>query len=136
MIKCSEVKKDEKGDVIELHCTYDPRSRGGNSPDGRKVRGTIHWVNASTAISAEVRLYEPLILDDSEEENDSFLDKVNPDSLKIVSGFLEPGMKNVKPGEKFQFFRHGYFNVDPKCTEKGKLVFNRIVPLKSSFKIK
>jgi glutaminyl-tRNA synthetase len=135
-IKCSEVKKDEKGDVIELHCTYDPRSRGGNSPDGRKVRGTIHWVNASTAISAEVRLYEPLILDDSEEENDSFLDKVNPDSLKIVSGFLEPGMKNVKPGEKFQFFRHGYFNVDPKCTEKGKLVFNRIVPLKSSFKIK
>ena len=135
-IKCSEVKKDEKGDVIELHCTYDPRSRGGNSPDGRKVRGTIHWVNASTAISAEVRLYEPLILDDSEEENDSFLDQVNPDSLKIVSGFLEPGMKNVKPGEKFQFFRHGYFNVDPKCTEKGKLVFNRIVPLKSSFKIK
>lgn len=75
-------------------------------------------------------------MDDSEEENDSFLDKVNPDSLKIVSGFLEPGMKNVKPGEKFQFFRHGYFNVDPKCTEKGKLVFNRIVPLKSSFKIK
>jgi glutaminyl-tRNA synthetase len=135
-VKCSEVIKDKDGSITELHCTYDPRSKGGNSPDGRKVRGTIHWVNADTAISAEIRLYEPLILNNSEEENDSFLDNVNPNSLEIVKGFLEPDMKNAKPGEKFQFFRHGYFNVDPKCTRDGKLVFNRIVSLKSSFRIK
>jgi glutaminyl-tRNA synthetase len=135
-IKCSEVIKDKDGNITELHCTYDPRSKGGNSPDGRKVRGTIHWVNVSTAISAEVRLYEPLILNESEEEGDSFLDNVNPDSLKILKGFLEPDMKNAKPGEKFQFFRHGYFNVDPKYTKENKLAFNRIASLKSSFKIK
>lgn len=135
-IKCSEVIKDKDGSITELHCTYDPRSKGGNSPDGRKVRGTIHWVNVSTAISAEVRLYEPLILNESEEEGDSFLDNVNPDSLKILKGFLEPDMKNAKPGEKFQFFRHGYFNVDPKYTKENKLAFNRIASLKSSFKIK
>lgn len=136
-VKCSDVIKDANGNVVELHCTYDPASRGGNSPDGRKVRGTIHWVNASTAIKAEVRLYEPLILDESEEQgSDSFLDNVNPNSLEILNGFLEPEMKNAQPGEKFQFFRHGYFNVDPKLAGEDKLVFNRIVSLKSSFKIK
>lgn len=135
-IKCTEVIKDDSGNIVELHCTYDPASRGGNSPDGRKVRGTIHWVNVKTAIPSEIRLYEPLILNDKEEEGDSFLDNVNKNSLKILNGFLEPNMKTVKPGQKFQFFRHGYFCVDTKLTKNGKLVFNRIVPLKSSFKIK
>ena len=136
-IKCEEVIKDEEGNIKELHCSYDPASKGGNSPDGRKVRGTLHWVNASTAIPAEIRLYEPLILDEKEEEgSDSFLDNVNPNSLEILNGFLEPDMKNAKPGQKFQFFRHGYFNVDPKFAKEGKIVFNRIVSLKSSFKIK
>jgi glutaminyl-tRNA synthetase len=135
-IKCNEVVKDESGNIVELHCTYDPESRGGNSPDGRKVRGTIHWVNVETAIPAEIRLYEPLIVEDGEDGSDSFLDNVNPNSLEILNGFLEPNMKNVKSGQKYQFFRHGYFNSDPKYAKEGKLVFNRIVSLKSSFKIK
>lgn len=135
-IKCIDAVKDNGGNIIELHCTYDPASRGGNSPDGRKVRGTIHWVNLNTAIPAEIRLYEPLILDGGEEDSDSFLDNVNQNSLEILNGFLEPNMKSAKPGQKFQFFRHGYFNVDSKFTKNGKLVFNRIVSLKSSFKIK
>ncbi|MBA5850365.1 glutamine--tRNA ligase/YqeY domain fusion protein [Clostridium sp. cel8] len=135
-VKCNEVIKDKDGNVVELHCTYDPASRGGNSPDGRKVRGTIHWVNASTAISAEVRLYEPLIMDDVAKASESFLDAVNKNSLEVLNAFLEPNMKSAKPGQKFQFFRHGYFNVDYKDSKDEKLVFNRIVPLKSSFKIK
>ncbi|WP_446899027.1 glutamine--tRNA ligase/YqeY domain fusion protein [Clostridium sp. LBM24168] len=135
-VKCTDVVKDNSGNLVELHCTYDPASRGGNSPDGRKIKGTIHWVNLNTAISAEIRLYEPLILDEGEENSDSFLDNVNQNSLEILHGFLEPNMKSVKPGQKFQFFRHGYFNVDTKFSENGKPVFNRIVPLKSSFKIK
>ncbi|WP_058952868.1 glutamine--tRNA ligase/YqeY domain fusion protein [Clostridium tyrobutyricum] len=135
-IKCNEVVKDESGNIVELHCTYDPESRGGNSPDGRKVRGTIHWVNVETAIPAEIRLYQPLIVEDGEDGSDSFLDNVNPNSLEILNGFLEPNMKDVKSGQKYQFFRHGYFSADPKYTKEGKLVFNRIVSLKSSFKIK
>lgn len=135
-VKCNEAVKDENGNVVEIHCTYDPESRGGSSPDGRKVRGTIHWVNASTAVPAEVRLYEPLILDEKVEQNDSFLDNINKNSLEVLEGFLEPNIKSAGPGEKFQFFRHGYFNMDPKDSKDGKIVFNRIVSLKSSFKIK
>lgn len=141
-IKCNDVIKDENGNIIEIHCTYDPETKSGTGFTGRKVKGTIHWVEAKNAIPAEFRLYEPLILDaeleaDSEEnaEEKTFLDFVNPNSLEIVNGFIEPNMKDSKPQDKFQFFRHGYFNVDPKDSTNEKLVFNRIVSLKSSFKI-
>lgn len=134
-IKCNEVIKDEEGNVIELRCTYDPETKSGTGFTGRKVKGTIHWVEASNAIPAEIRLYEPLILDDQQEEGETFLDNINPKSLEIFQGFVEPNMKDAKPQDKFQFFRHGYFNVDTKHTTDEKLVFNRIVSLKSSFKI-
>ncbi|MEI2401129.1 glutamine--tRNA ligase, partial [Paenibacillus phytohabitans] len=137
-IKCEEVIKDEEGNVIELHCTYDPETKSGTGFTGRKVKGTIHWVEATQAVPAEFRLYEPLILDEEENEEDedkTFLDHVNPNSLEILNGFVEPNMKDVKPQDKFQFFRHGYFNVDPKLTTEDNLVFNRIVSLKSSFKL-
>ncbi|MCJ7689010.1 MAG: glutamine--tRNA ligase, partial [Clostridiaceae bacterium] len=100
-----------------------------------KVKGTIHWVDAINALPAEFRLFEPLILDESKEEGKSFLDQINPNSIETLQGFIEPSMKDSKPQDKFQFFRHGYFNVDSKYTTEGKLVFNRIVSLKSSFKI-
>ncbi|WP_427339407.1 glutamine--tRNA ligase/YqeY domain fusion protein [Caloranaerobacter sp. DY30410] len=135
-IKCNEVIKDENGNVIELRCTYDPETKSGTGFTGRKVKGTIHWVDAKHAIPAEFRLYDYLILDDDQDEEKSFLDKVNPNSLEILQGFVEPNMKDAKPYDKFQFFRHGYFSVDPKYTTKDKLVFNRIVSLKSSFKLK
>ncbi|KPU27198.1 glutamate--tRNA ligase [Caloranaerobacter sp. TR13] len=135
-IKCNEVIKDENGNIVELRCTYDPETKSGTGFTGRKVKGTIHWVDAKHALKAEFRLYDYLILDDDQDEGKSFLDKVNPNSLEILQGFVEPNMKDVKPYDKFQFFRHGYFSVDPKYTTKDRLVFNRIVSLKSSFKIK
>lgn len=135
-ITCQEVVKDEKGNVIELHCTYDPETKSGTGFTGRKVKGTIHWVEATNAVPAEFRLYEPLILDEEEkEEGSSFLDHINPNSLEISQGFVEPNMKEAKAQDKYQFFRHGYFNVDPKNTTGDRLVINRIVSLKSSFKI-
>lgn len=145
-IKCEDVIKDENGNIIEIHCTYDPETKSGTGFTGRKVKGTIHWVDAKHALPAEFRLYEPLILDkqeheeagDEEEssEEKTFLDYVNENSLEILQGFIEPNMKDIKPQDKFQFFRHGYFNVDPKHTTEEKAVFNRIVSLKSSFKLK
>ncbi|MFD3259277.1 glutamine--tRNA ligase/YqeY domain fusion protein [Paenibacillus lentus] len=145
-IKCNDVIKDEEGNVIEIHCTYDPETKSGSGFTGRKVKGTIHWVDASQAVPAEFRLYEPLILDeqleggvnlDDEEgaEEKTFMDYLNPDSLKVVQGFVEPGMKDVKPQDKFQFFRHGYFNVDSKYSTPGHPVFNLVVSLKSSFQL-
>lgn len=134
-IKCNDVIKDEAGKVIELHCTYDAETKSGSGFTGRKVKGTIHWVSAKHAVPAEIRLYEPLILDDEKEDGETFLDQVNPNSLEIVQGFVEPAMKEAKAQDKFQFIRVGFFNVDPKYTTSEKLVFNRIVSLKSSFKI-
>lgn len=134
-VKCTDVIKDENGNVVEIHCTYDPETKSGSGFTGRKVKGTIHWVDAKHALPAEFRLYEPLILDDEDEAGKTFLDQVNPNSLQVIQGFIEPNMKDVKPEDKFQFFRHGYFNVDSKHTTKDKIVFNRIVSLKSSFKI-
>jgi glutaminyl-tRNA synthetase len=137
-IKCEEIVKDPSGKVVELRCTYDPETKSGTGFTGRKVKGTIHWVEAAHAVPAEFRLYEPLILDTAEEADGtekSFLDNVNPHSIEVLQGFVEPNMKESRPQEKFQFFRHGYFNVDPKGTTVDKLVFNRIVSLKSSFKI-
>jgi glutaminyl-tRNA synthetase len=136
-IKCEEVIKDNEGNVIELRCTYDPETKSGTGFTGRKVKGTLHWVDAKHAIPAEFRIYQPLILDDEteEEEEKTFLERVNPNSLTILNGFVEPNMKEVKPQDKFQFFRHGYFNADPKNTTKDHIVFNQIVELKSSFKL-
>ncbi|HZJ76593.1 MAG TPA: glutamine--tRNA ligase/YqeY domain fusion protein [Oscillospiraceae bacterium] len=134
-IKCNDVIKDEDGNVTELHCTYDIETKSGTGFKGRKVRGTIHWVDADHCIPAEFRLYEPLILDEEEEEGKHFLEQVNPNSLEILHGFVEDNIKDAKPNEKFQFFRHGYFNVDPKYSKDDKLVFNRIVSLRSSFKL-
>lgn len=135
-VKCNDVIKDTDGNVIEIHCTYDPETKSGSGFTGRKVKGTIHWVDANSAVPSEFRLYEPLILDSEDNKEKHFLEQINPNSLKICQGFIEPNFKNAKSHDKFQLFRHGYFNVDPKFLNSNKLVFNRIVPLKSSFKIK
>ena len=135
-VKCTDFVKDENGEVVEVHCTYDPETKSGSGFTGRKVKGTIHWVNASTAVPAEFRLFEPLILDDVEEnKNKDFLEQVNPNSLTIQKGFVEPSLKDAKGNDKYQLFRHGYFNVDPKLSNENNLVFNRIASLKSSFKL-
>lgn len=134
-IKCNEVIKNEYGKVTELHCTYDPATKSGTGFTERKVKGTIHWVDAKQAVPAEFRLYEPLVSEEDEKEGKTFIERVNPNSLEVLQGFVEPNMSEVQPQDKFQFFRHGYFNVDPKITTKEKPVFNRIVSLKSSFKL-
>ncbi|WP_346884236.1 glutamine--tRNA ligase/YqeY domain fusion protein [Clostridium sp. UBA4395] len=135
-IKCNDFIKDESGKVVEIHCTYDKETKSGTGFTGRKVKGTIHWVDASSAIPAEFRLYEPLIKDEEIDENKTFLECVNPKSLEVLLGYVEDNVRGVKQGESFQFFRHGYFNVDSKYSTENKPVFNRIVSLKSSFKIK
>ncbi|MGL6187019.1 MAG: glutamine--tRNA ligase/YqeY domain fusion protein [Clostridium chrysemydis] len=136
-VKCTEVIKDENGEIKEIHCTYDPETKSGSGFTGRKVKGTIHWVEASTAIPCEFRLFEPLILDDEpENEGKHFLEQINPNSLEVLEGFVEPeGIKGLNPLDKVQMVRNGFFSVDNKLTTSDKLVFNRIVPLKSSFKL-
>ena len=134
-IKCVSVDKDVNGEIVAIHCTYDPASRGGNSPDGRKVKGTIHWVSASNAIEAEVRLYDRLFKTESPEDVEDGVDykiNLNPDSLKVVTGYCEPYAANLKVGEKVQFERLGYFCVDSD-SKPGNLVFNRTVTLKDSW---
>jgi glutaminyl-tRNA synthetase len=136
-ITCTEVVKDEKtGEIIEVHCTYDPATRGGWSDDGRKVKGTLHWVSAEHALPVEVRLYDHLFINpdpEEVEEGKDFLSNINPNSLKLLTACLaEPSLLVAKPGDRFQFLRHGYFSVDPD-TDKGKLVFNRTVSLKDSW---
>ena len=135
-VKCTDVIKDENGNVVEVHCAYDPETKSGSGFTGRKVKSTIHWVEANTAIPCEFRLYEPLILDDApENEGKHFLEQINPNSMEILQGFAEPTqIKDAKPLDKFQFVRNGFFSVDTKYTTDDKLVFNRVVPLKSSFK--
>ena len=136
-VKCNEIIKDENGNVTEIHCTYDPETKSGSGFTGRKVKGTIHWVDARNAVPAEFRLYEPLILDNAEEnEGKHFLEQINPNSMEVLQGFIEPtAIKDAKPQDKFQMVRNGFFNVDTKYTTAEKLVFNRIVSLKSSFKL-
>ena len=113
-ITCTNVIKDEAGEVVELRCTYDPETRGGQSPDGRKVKGTIHWVSARHAIEAEVRLYEHLFTSERPDEEADFLSTLNPDSLEVVAAAkVEPSLADARPGERFQFERLGYFAVDP-----------------------
>ena len=135
-ITAKEVVKDAAGNIVEVHCTYDPASRGGNSPDGRKVKSTMHWVSAAHAISAEIRLYGKLFLkpDPTDvEEGQDVLDNLNPNSLEVLTGAkLEPSLATAKPGDRFQFERVGYFCLDPDSTP-GNLVFNRTLPLKDSW---
>jgi glutaminyl-tRNA synthetase len=133
-VKCNEVVKDENGEITELHCTYDPASKGGNSPDGRKVKATLHWVSAKHAVKSEVRLYDRLFNDVEPDSHEAdFLEFLNPDSLKILPDcYLEPFVKNAKPLDHFQFERLGYFNLDYDSTPE-KLVFNRTVQLKDSW---
>ena len=134
-IKCNSIEKDTNGEINLIHCTYDPASRGGNSPDGRKVKGTIHWVSVKHAIEAEVRLYERLFKTESPEEVEDghdYTENLNTESLKTVTGFCEPFVANTKSGDRLQFERVGYFCADPD-TKPGKLVFNRTVTLKDSW---
>ncbi|MBQ1996656.1 MAG: glutamine--tRNA ligase/YqeY domain fusion protein [Clostridia bacterium] len=135
-VKCVGYDTDENGEVTAVHCTYDPESKGGNSPDGRKVKGTLHWVSAKNSIDFEARLYDRLFVNPnpSDESTGSFKDNLNPESLTILSGCkLEDGVENLKVGDTFQFMRQGYFCVDTTSTE-DKLVFNRTVALNSSWK--
>jgi len=136
-IKCVDVIKDEAGQVVELHCTYDPATRGGDAPDGRKVKATLHWVSAAHAIPAEVRLYDRLFLkadpDDAPEGQD-FRANVNPKSLEVLSDcWVEPSLADAKPGDRYQFERQGYFCVDPDTTSSGRLVFNLTVALRDAW---
>ena len=135
LITCNEVVKDAGGEIVELRCTCDIASRGGQSPDGRKVKGTIHWVSVQHAISAEVRLYDRLFTvpnPDDVPEGIDYKDNLNPDSLKTISAFVEPCLKDAKPGNNYQFERLGYFSVDADTTS-DHLVFNRTVTLKDSW---
>lgn len=134
-VKCVDFQKDENGKITEIHCTYDPASRGGNSPDGRKVKGTIHWVNAADAKPVEMRLYENLIDEKKGVYNEDGSMNINPDSLEVVEGVVEPALADAKPYESFQFVRNGFFCADAKLSKPGKPVFGRIVSLKSSFKL-
>jgi glutaminyl-tRNA synthetase len=135
-ITCNEVIKNEAGEVVELRCSYDPATRGGWSDDGRKVKGTLHWVSIPHAVDAEVRLYDKLFLTENPSdvpEGGDFRDNLNPESLKIVSAKVEPSLAVAKAGERFQFLRNGYFAAD-RDGKPGEPVFNEIVSLKSSWK--
>jgi glutaminyl-tRNA synthetase len=135
-IKCIDVVKDESGDIIELRCTYDPATRGGDAPDGRKVKATLHWVSADHSMPAKVRLYDHLFTKEDPgdvEEGKDWKDNINPSSLEVLRGCrLEPFLQSAKPGDRFQFERQGYFCVDPDTTP-GNLVFNRTVGLRDTW---
>lgn len=133
-ITCNEVIKDENGEVIELKCTYDPETKSGSGFTGRKVKGTIHWVSASEGKQVEVHMLNPLLKDEEGFDADTFLDKINPDSLKKITAWVEPRVLEASPYDKFQFVRQGYFSVDPKYSTEGNPVFNQVVPLKSSWR--
>jgi glutaminyl-tRNA synthetase len=137
-VTCTDVVKDDQGNILEVICTYDPQSQGGNSPDGRKVKGTIHWVSAAHAYTGEVRLFDRLFTRENpyevDEEGQDFISNLNPDSLTIIEDAkLEPGLANAQPGDHFQFMRQGYFFVDPVDSEPGKPVFNRTVTLRDTW---
>ena len=135
-VTCNSCVKDENGNITEIHCTYDPQSRGGNSPDGRKVKGTIHWVSAEYGKKVTVRLYENLINEELGVYNEDGSLNLNPNSLTVLDNcIVEPALAEAKAYESFQFVRQGFFNVDYKDSTEGAPVFNRIVSLKSSFKL-
>ena len=135
-VTCTGCEKDANGNITVIHGTYDPESKGGNSPDGRKVKGTIHWVAAKTAVKAECRLYENLIDEEKGVYNEDGSMNINPNSLTVLKEcYLEPSLKDAKAYDSFQFVRNGFFCVDAKDSKEDALVFNRIVSLKSSFKL-
>lgn len=135
-ITCKEVIKDAQGNVVELRCELDPESRGGSTPDGRRVKGTLHWVSATEGLKAEVRLYDHLFKQenpDKVEEGTDFLDNINPDSLEVLKDcIVEPALAEVKVGVPMQFLRMGYFCKD-KDSAPGRLVFNRTISLKDGW---
>jgi glutaminyl-tRNA synthetase len=128
-ITCNEAVKNADGTIKELRCTYDPQTKSGSGFEGRKVKGTIHWVEARTAVPVKVRIYDYLMVDN--EQGESVL---NPCSLKETVAYAEPSLNEAMPGERFQFFRHGYYIADEKLTTDQEKVFNQIVDLKSSWK--
>ena len=132
-ITCNEIIKNEQGEVIELKCTYDPATKSGSGFSGRKVKGTIHWVSAKESKTCEIRLYDSLLLPDTDPSLD-FMERINPDSLKIITAFVEPEVMKARVYDKMQFVRNGYFSVDPKYSLENKPVFNQVVTLKSSWK--
>jgi glutaminyl-tRNA synthetase len=135
-IRCEDVVRDDRtGEVVELRCTYDPQTRGGDAPDGRKVRGTLHWVSAAHAVEAEVRLFDHLLAGEDEVGEDLDLkSRLNPNSLEVLKGCrLEPGLAAARPGEFYQFLRHGYFSADSSDAAPGSLVFNRSVSLRDTW---
>jgi len=133
-ITCDEVVKDDRGEVVELRCSYDPESRGGNTPDGRKVRGTLHWVSCAHAVDAEVRLYDHLFGVPFPDEGEGFLANLNENSLEVLTGCkLEPGLRDARPGYRCQFMRQGYFCADEKDSRPGRPVFNRTATLKDTW---
>jgi glutaminyl-tRNA synthetase len=137
-ITCVGFVKDEKsGEVVELHCTYDPETRGGNAPDGRKVKATLHWVSAAHAIEVETRLYDRLFIKenpDEVEEGSDFKSNINQNSLEILDGcFVEQSLKDAVPGITYQFERQGYFILDPIASDQGKIVFNRTISLRDTW---
>ena len=134
VVRCTGCRKDETGKVVEVFAEYDPETRGGNTPDGRKVKGTIHWVEAGAALDAEVRLYDSLFTVPDPDAHD-YLEVLNHDSLKTLHGCkVEPVVREAKPEQSFQFMRQGYFCVDNTDSTMNHLVFNRSVSLKDGFK--
>ena len=133
-ITCNEVIKNDDGDIVELHCTYDPETKGGSAPDGRKVRGTLHWVSADHAVHAEIRLYDRLFMEENPGKGGDFMDKLNPDSLQILpNAKLEPSMVEPQESVTYQFERNGYFVKDDGRSSDDKLVFNRAVTLRDTW---
>lgn len=132
IIKCESIVKDDEGNIVEVHCTYDPESKTGGATASRKVKGTLHWVSANHAVPVEVRLYDHLMLGEQENEADDFIAKLNPSSLEVLSSMAEASIADAKIGDKFQFLRQGYFCIDTDTTE-GKIVVNRIVGLRDSW---
>jgi glutaminyl-tRNA synthetase len=135
IIKCESVVKSASGEITEIHCTYDPMTRSGMPDSNRKVKGTLHWVSARHAVKTEVRLYDRLFTKENPDdlaEGESYKDYLNPGSLKVITGFVEPQVIQARMGDKFQFERIGYFSVDPDTTRE-KMIFNRVVPLKDSW---
>ena len=134
-VKCTGFEKDENGNVTVVHCTYDPETKSGSGFEGRKVKGTIHWVHAPSAVQVPVRLYENIIDEEKGVYNEDGSLNLNPNSLQEVQAYVEPSLQNAQPFDRFQFVRSGFFCVDSKDSKDGAPVFNRIVSLKSSFKL-
>jgi glutaminyl-tRNA synthetase len=133
LIRCTQAVKNDKGEVVELHATYDPATRGGDVPDGRKVKSTIHWISAANAVPAEMRLYDRLFVNPDPEASGDFIADINPNSLEVLTDSLvEPSLASIQPGTTFQFERLGYFCADPD-TGPGNPVFNRTVTLRDTW---